>query len=113
MNDFKTISESFADHVQRYIKHYNMSNEDVVKCHKMYDRQFGVTNKRVSVRWDTWTTNQNPNGEASVDYVEDYSFDIIDTFKTKFSKYELLYHVTFDKDGKIVSIYYDELSKSR
>lgn len=62
---------------------------------------------------DTWTTNQNPNGEASVDYVEDYSFDIIDTFKTKFSKYELLYHVTFDKDGKIVSIYYDELSKSR
>lgn len=113
VNDFKTISESFADHVQRYIKHYNMSNEDVVKCHKMYDRQFGVTNKRVSVRWDTWTTNQNPNGEASVDYVEDYSFDIIDTFKTKFSKYELLYHVTFDKDGKIVSIYYDELSKSR
>lgn len=113
VNDFKTISESFADHVQRYIKHYNMSNEDVVKCHKMYDGQFGVTNKRVSVRWDTWTTNQNPNGEASVDYVEDYSFDIIDTFKTKFSKYELLYHVTFDKDGKIVSIYYDELSKSR
>jgi|GEM_PF-146793 Serine/threonine protein phosphatase len=106
-NDFETISKLYASHLRRYFDAHNISNQKVIKKHRNYDNRYGVIGKSINIRWDTWEAKQLPNGEVSIDFVEDYGIDRIDT--TKKSKYVLNYHVIFDRDGKIVSIYYDEL----
>lgn len=110
-NDFDAISQLFASHVRRYIDSDSLSNSEVINMHRNYDEKYGVLGKHVNVRWETWEELQLADGEVSVNYVEDYNIDRKDT--TKKSKFVLKYYVTFDKDGKIVSIYYDELPKSR
>lgn len=106
-NDFETISDVFAPHVRRYINAFDKSNQEVVNIHKKYDNRFGVTGKHVTIRMETWESTLLPDGELSVDFIEDYRIDRIDT--TLKSQYVLYYHVQLDPDGKIVSIYYDEL----
>lgn len=110
-NDFETISQLFASHVRRYIDADSLSNSEVIKKHRIYDEKYGVIGKRVNIRWETWEEIQLADGEVSVNYIEDYNIDRKDT--TKQSKFILKYYVIFDKEGKIVSIYYDELQKSK
>lgn len=109
-NDYATISQVFADQVRQYYRAKDKSNAEVVEFHKKYDARYGVTNKHISIRWDTWETETLPNGETIADFVEDYQIDRVDT--TKKMLFELYYHVTFDPNGKIVSIYYDDLTKA-
>ena len=110
-NDFETISQLFAPYVQRYIRTKYKSNEEVVGKHKEYDTKFGIRDKSVNVRWQTFNAMQLPNGEVFVDFIEDYTIDRIDT--TKKLQYVLHYQVTLDPDGKIVSIYYDEVDENK
>lgn len=110
-NDFETISRLFASHVRRYIDADSLSNSEVIKKHRIYDEKYGVIGKRVNIRWETWEEIQLADGEVSVNYIEDYNIDRKDT--TKQSKFILKYYVIFDKEGKIMSIYYDELQKSK
>lgn len=112
-NDFETISQSYAAQVRRYFKATDISNAKVVRDFKNYDRKFGVSGKHVNIRWETWETELLPNGEMLVDFIEDYKNDIVDSTKSKKSDYVLHYHVILDKEGKIVSIYYDELPNNK
>lgn len=112
-NDFETISQSYAAQVRRYFKATDISNAKVVRDFKNYDQKFGVSGKHVNIRWETWETELLPNGEMLVDFIEDYKNDIIDSTKSKKSDYVLHYHVILDKEGKIVSIYYDELPNNK
>lgn len=112
-NDFETISQSYAAQVRRYFKATDISNAKVVRDFKNYDQKFGVSGKHVSIRWETWETELLPNGEMLVDFIEDYKNDIVDSTKSKKSDYVLHYHVILDKEGKIVSIYYDELPNNK
>lgn len=112
-NDFETISQSYAAQVRRYFKATDISNAKVVRDFKNYDQRFGVSGKHVNIRWETWATELLPNGEMLVDFIEDYKNDIIDSTKSKKSDYVLHYHVILDKEGKIVSIYYDELPNNK
>ena len=112
-NDFETISQSYAAQVRRYFKATDISNAKVVRDFKNYDRKFGVSGKHVNIRWETWKTELLPNGEMLVDFIEDYTNDIVDSTKSKKSDYVLHYHVILDKEGKIVSIYYDELPNNK
>ncbi|MBR4646460.1 MAG: serine/threonine-protein phosphatase [Bacteroidales bacterium] len=112
-NDFETISQSYAAQVRRYFKATDISNAKVVRDFKNYDRKFGVSGKHVNIRWETWKTELLPNGEMLVDFIEDYKNDIVDSTKSKKSDYVLHYHVILDKEGKIVSIYYDELPNNK
>ncbi len=105
-NDFQTISQVFATNVQRYFEQINISNTDVVRIHQQYDDRYGVTSKHVNIRWDTWESEVLPGGDILVGFIEDYSIDRIDS--TKQSNYVLYYHVLFNKEGKIISCYYDE-----
>lgn len=112
-NDFETISQSYAAQVRRYFKATDISNAKVVRDFKNYDRKFGVSGKHVNIRWETWETELLPNGEMLVDFIEDYKNDIVDSTKSKKSDYVLHYHVILDQEGKIVSIYYDELPNNK
>lgn len=112
-NDFETISQSYAAQVRRYFKATDISNAKVVRDFKNYDQKFGVSGKHVNIRWETWETELLPNGEVLVDFIEDYKNDIVDSTKSKKSDYVLHYHVILDKEGKIVSIYYDELPNNK
>ena len=112
-NDFETISQSYAAQVRRYFKATDISNAKVVRDFKNYDQKFGVSGKHVNIRWETWETELLPNGEMLVDFIEDYKNDIVDSTKSKKSDYVLHYHVILDKEGKIVSIYYDELPNNK
>ena len=112
-NDFETISQSFAAQVRRYFKSTDISNAKVVRDFKNYDQKFGVSSKHVNIRWETWETELLPNGEMLVDFIEDYKNDILDSTKSKKSDYVLHYHVVLDQEGKIVSIYYDELPNNK
>lgn len=110
-NDFDAISQLFAPFIQRYYSARYLSNMDVVKRHKNYDTKFKVTGKHMEIRWNTLKVKQLPNNELYVNFIEDYSIDRIDT--TQFSKWVLHYYITLDDEGKIVSIYYDELAKGK
>lgn len=112
-NDFETISHLYAAQVRRYFNKTDISNATVVKSFKNYDQKFGVSGKHVNVRWETWETELLPNGEMLVDFIEDYKNDILDSTKSKKSDYVLHYHVVLDQEGKIVSIYYDELPNNK
>ena len=112
-NDFETISKSYAAQVRRYFKATDISNAKVVRDFKNYDQKFGVSGKHVNIRWETWETELLPDGEMLVNFIEDYKNDIVDSTKSKKSDYVLHYHVILDKEGKIVSIYYDELPNNK
>ena len=112
-NDFETISHLYAAQVRRYFNKTDISNATVVKSFKNYDQKFGVSGKHVNIRWETWETELLPNGEMLVDFIEDYKNDILDSTKSKKSDYVLHYHVVLDQEGKIVSIYYDELPNNK
>lgn len=106
-NDYQFISQVFATNVIRYFEKNNISNTEVVKIHKQYDKRNGIKRKQVCVRWDTWETKLLPDENILVSFVEDYHIERIDT--TKQSKFILLYHMIFDREGKIISCYYDKL----
>ncbi|MBQ3732715.1 MAG: serine/threonine-protein phosphatase [Bacteroidales bacterium] len=112
-NDFETISHLYAAQVRRYFNKTDISNATVVKSFKNYDQKFGVSGKHVNVRWETWEVGLSPDGEILADFIEDYKIDILDSTKSKKSDYVLHYHVVLDKEGKIVSIYYDELPNNK
>ena len=112
-NDFETISHLYAAQVRRYFNKTDISNATVVKSFKNYDQKFGVSGKHVNVRWETWEVGLSPDGEILADFIEDYKIDILDSTKSKKSDYVLHYHVVLDQEGKIVSIYYDELPNNK
>jgi len=104
-NMFDTLKQMYADTVRKFFNGENWSKEKVVGESKKYDSKNGIISKRASIRWDTWECKYLPDGEMEVGFIEDYIIDRIDT--TKQTKFVLHYHIIFDKDGKIVSIYYD------
>ena len=106
-NDYQFILQVFATNVIRYLEKNNISNTEVMEIHQQYDKLNGVKGKQVSVRWDTWETKLLPDENLLVSFVEDYHIDRIDT--TQQSKFVLFYHMLFDREGKIISCYYDEL----
>lgn len=106
-NNFQFISQVFASNVRRYFDLNNTSNTEVMKRHQQYDNRYGVKDKHVNIRWETWETEQLPDGEMLVSFIEDYSIERTDS--TKQSDFQLYYHIIFDKEGKITSCYYNEL----
>lgn len=111
-NMFDTLKQMYSDTVRKFFLYgENWSKEKIVKQSKNYDSKYGISSKCVNIRWDTWESKYLPNGEMEVGFIEDYNIDRKDT--TKPTKFVLHYHIILDKEGKIASVYYDELYKNR
>ena len=100
----------YADTVRRYINYSNIKKERVVDLYSRFDNRRKAVGKTIKVRWDTWVAKQLPNSEISVDFVED--FKVVKRDSTEVS-YVVHCFVTFDRDGKIVSVLEDLLQKAR
>lgn len=108
IDDIKPLLEMYADTVRRYINAKNLTNAQVINKIKQYDNDRKIISKQLSVRWNTLTKKQLPNGEVMVDFVEDYK--TINKDSTEAS-YVVHYLLTFDRDGKIVSVLEDLLQE--
>lgn len=108
-DDFETISDCYAQEVERYHNDRNTDNNRVVKGYKNYNEKFGVYNKRTSIREGSFEITPLNDSIVSVIYVEDFHIDRYDS--NKWTDFVLRKHVKLDKDYKIISIYDDQLEK--
>ena len=109
-NNSDLLLQMYADTVRRYINYSNIKKERVVDLYSRFDKKRNAVGKTIKVRWDTWVTKQLPNSEISVGFVED--FKVVKRDSTEVS-YVVHCFVTFDRDGKIVSILEDLLQEAR
>jgi serine/threonine protein phosphatase PrpC len=109
-NNSDLLLQMYADTVRRYINYSNIKKERVVDLYSRFDKKRNAVGKTIKVRWDTWVAKQLPNSEISVDFVED--FKVVKRDSTEVS-YVVHCFVTFDRDGKIVSVLEDLLQKAR
>jgi len=107
-NNFDLLSQMFADTVRRYINYTNQSKDEVIAFYRRFDSKRNAIEKHLTVRKNTLTFKRLPNDEVSVDFVED--FKIVKKDSTEVS-YVVHRFVTFDKEGKIVSILEDLLPR--
>lgn len=110
-NDFETLASIYAPTVLRYQDAYNKDRDFVIGCHQRYDNTFKVYGKHSSIRWDSFRMNLASNGTVNAIIVEDYSIDRQD--KSKYSVFVLEKHFVIDSAYHIVSVYDNQLSKSK
>ena len=105
-NDFDALYYMYADHVERFIGHYNISKDSVISDHRMNDGIFKILEKRHHVRLETFTCFMNGDRiEATIE--EDYDFD---TYRDINNTFLLEKHFVLNKDYKIVSVWEKQLS---
>lgn len=109
-NELDSILQMYADTVRRYINYTNISNERAVELFKQYDKQRNALEKELSVQWDTWTVKRLPNGEISVDFIENVKIVKQDSSEVLYVTHRI---VTFNNERKIVSVLEDVLPKSK
>ena len=69
-HDYFRIEQLYANNVSRYHNKQNLSNGEVVEMHRKYDQQFGVYNKSISVRWDTFQASwRDYDGHTTITYI--------------------------------------------
>ena len=107
-NNLDLLSQMYAD-TARSISYTNLSKEKVMDLYSRFDSQQEAIEKHLSVRENTLTTKRLPNGEVFVDYVEDFKGVKQDSTELSFVVHRI---VTFDKEGKIVSVLEDLLQSS-
>lgn len=110
-NDFTTLASLYAPTVERYQDAYDKDRDYVIGCHQRYDNTFKVHGKHSSIRRETFKMEPISNERVSVVVVEDYSIDRLD--KSKYSVFVLEKHFTIDSTYHIVSVYDNQLSKSK
>ena len=111
-NDFNSLMQMYAPHVERYQDAVNKTSADVVGYHRNYDKRFKVYSKKSSIRPETLTVNIDSNSaKIFVTYIEDYHIDRED--KTKYSDYVLEKHLILTPDCKIISEWDVQLQKYR
>ena len=110
-NDFEALTNLYAPKVLRYQDAYDKDRDYVIGCHQRYDNTFKVFGKHSSLRWDSFKKDQSSSGFVNVVIVEDYSIDRLD--KSKYSVFVLEKHFTIDSTYHIVSVYDNQLSKSK
>ncbi len=110
-NDFTTLASLYAPTVERYQDAYDKNRDYVIGCHQRYDNTFKVHGKHSSIRRETFKMEPISNDRVSVVVVEDYSIDRED--KSKYSVFVLEKHFVIDSDYHIVSVYDNQLSKSK
>ena len=110
-NDFTTLSSLYAPTVERYQNAYDKDREYVIGCHQRYDNTFKVYGKSSSIRQETFKMKPISDVRVSVVVVEDYSIDRED--KSKYSVFVLEKHFVIDSSYHIVSVYDNQLSKSK
>lgn len=109
-NNFELLSQMYADTVRRYINYTNLSKEEVLERYSRFDSKRKAIEKHLSFRKNTLTTKRLPNDEMSVDFVEDFKVVRQDTTEVSYVVHLFL---TFDKDGKIISVLEDLLQEAR
>lgn len=109
-NNFDALGQMYADTVRRFINYTNISKKKAVALIGDFDDKRGVTDKQLNVQWETWACRQLPNGDVSVDFVED--FKVVKQDSTEVS-YLVHCFMTFDTNGKIVSVLEDLLQSSK
>lgn len=110
-NDFTTLASLYAPTVERYQDAYNKDRDYVIGCHQRYDNTFKVHGKHSSIRRETFKMEPISNDRVSVVVVEDYSIDRED--KSKYSVFVLEKHFVIDSAYHIVSVYDNQISKSK
>ena len=108
--DRSLVYKLYASQVKRYHNSYNTNVDHVAECYANYDTKFGVYGKHSQARWETLNYVKTNNG-YNVTYIEDYSIDRYDT--SKWSVFVLKKHIELDKYFQIVSVYDDQISKSK
>ena len=109
-NELDSLLQMYADTVRRYINYTNISNERAVDLFKLYDKQRNAIEKELSVQWNTWTCKRLPNGEISVDFIENVKIVKQDSSEVLYVTHRI---VTFDNERKIVSVLEDVLPESK
>lgn len=110
-DDFETLTNLYAPMVHRYQDAYDKDRGYVIGCHQRYDNTFKVHGKHSSIRRETFKMEPISNDRVSVVVVEDYSIDRED--KSKYSVFVLEKHFVIDSDYHIVSVYDNQISKSK
>lgn len=110
-NDFNALNHLYAPFVERYHNAYKMDRSDVVEDHRKYDEMFKVYGKHSHIRWNTFEVKPLGNGRTSATIVEDYSIDRED--KDKYSNFVLEKHFELNDDYQIVSVWDNQLSRSK
>ena len=110
-NDFETLSQLYAPMVERFQGANNEERNKVVDRHRRYDDTFKVHGKRSHIRWDTFEVELMDNGRINAVIVEDYAIDRED--KSKYSKFVLEKHFVLNEDYQIVSVWDNQLSRSK
>lgn len=109
-SSWSMVHQLFAPYVERYFGYRNETVEQVAQHIAKYDKTFGVNRKHSKVRWNT-LEYANTGDRYSVKFIEDYTIDCDDT--TKYSVFVLEKHIELNSDFKAVSVYDDELSRSK
>ena len=109
-NNFDLLSQMYADTVRRYINYTNQNKRKVINFYSSFDSGRNAIGKHISLRKNTLTTKNLPNGEVFVDYVEDFKVVKQDSTEVSYVVHRI---VTFDKEGKIVSVLEDVLPQSK
>ena len=110
-DDFATISDCYAQDVERYHNDRNTNNQRVVKDYQKYNSTFGVYGKSTNVHDDSFVIQQLNDSVVYVEYIENFHIDRYN--KNKFKDFVLRKHVKLNKDYRIISIYDDQLEKSK
>ena len=111
-HDYFRLEQLYSSNVSRYHDAQNLSNGEVIEMHRIYDKQFGVHNKSISVRWYTFQASwRNYDGHTTITYIIDYHIDRED--KSKYSDFVIKKHLELNRDYRIVSEYDEQLSKSK
>lgn len=109
-NDFETLNNVYASHVERFQDARDKDREYVIGCHKRYDEKFKVLRKYSSLRWETFTMSELASGDrVGVSIVEEYSIDRKE--QDKYSMFVLEKHFVLNKQYQIVSVYDVQLEK--
>lgn len=109
-NNFDALGQMYADTVRRFINYTDISKEKAVELLGNFDNKRGSVDKHLDVQWETWGCRQLPNGDVSVDFVED--FKVVKQDSTEVS-YLVHCFMTFDTNGKIVSVLEDLLQSGK
>lgn len=109
-NNFDVLGQMYADTVRRFINYTDISKEKAVELLGNFDNKRGSVDKQLNVQWEIWGCRQLPNGDVSVDFVED--FKVVKQDSTEVS-YLVHCFMTFDTNGKIVSVLEDLLQSGK
>lgn len=110
-NDFISLEQLYAPHVERFQDAYDKDRDYVIDCHKRYDKKFKVYGKYSTIRWDSFIMENLGNGRIGATIVEDYMIDREDDDKN--SIFVLEKHFVLDSKYNVVSVYDNQLSRKK